>query len=48
MELGRSRRVVVTRNPAGTASAWWCPAKEVSRLIRHARKDSSDIPAAAR
>jgi hypothetical protein len=41
----RDGRLVVTRNPAGAASAWWCPAKEASRLVRHARKDSGDIPA---
>jgi hypothetical protein len=44
----RDGRLVVTRNPAGAASAWWCPAKEASRIVRHARKDSGDIPAAAK
>lgn len=44
----RDGRLVVTRNPAGAASAWWCPATDASRLVRHARKDSGDIPAAAR
>jgi hypothetical protein len=44
----RDGRLVLTRNPAGAAAAWWCEAKEASRIVRHARKDSGDIPAAAR
>lgn len=44
----RDGRLIVTRNPAGTEAAWWCPAKEASRVVRHARKDSGDIEAAAR
>jgi hypothetical protein len=44
----RDNRLIATRNSAGAASAWWCPAKEASRIVRHARKDSGDIPAAAR
>jgi hypothetical protein len=38
---------VVTRNPAGAASAWWCPAREADHLIRHVREDSGDVAAAA-
>ena len=44
----REGRFVVTRNPAGAASAWRCEAKEARRLTRHARKSGADIPAAAR
>jgi hypothetical protein len=46
--LTRDGRLVVTRNPAGATAAWWRPAREASRVARHARKDSGDIPAAAR
>jgi hypothetical protein len=41
-------RLVVTRNPAGATAAWWCPAREASRVVRHARRDSGDVEAAAR
>src|ERR1700731_4882839 len=44
----RDGRLVVTRNPAGATAAWWCPAREASRVVRHARKDSGDVEAAAR
>jgi hypothetical protein len=41
-------RLVVTHNPAGAASAWWCGRRAARRVVRHARKDGGDIPAAAR
>ena len=44
----RDGRLIVTRNPAGATAAWWCPAREASRVVRHARRDSGDVEAAAR
>jgi hypothetical protein len=44
----RDGRLIVSRNPAGAAAAWWCPAREASRIVRHARKDSGDVEGAAR
>jgi hypothetical protein len=42
-------RLGVTRNPAGTAAAWWCEAAKAGPVIRAARQRSSgDIPEAAR
>jgi len=43
----RDNRLMVTRNPAGAVSSWWCPAKEASRIVHHARRDHGDIPTAA-
>jgi hypothetical protein len=41
-------RIAVVRNPADADAAWWCEARDAGRVIRLARKHSSDIPAAAR
>jgi hypothetical protein len=44
----RDHRLVVSRNPAGAESAWWCEAKQASAIVRRARQDHGDVEAAAR
>jgi hypothetical protein len=44
----RDGRIGVSRNPAGAAAAWWVEAEQAGAVIRHARKDGSDIQAIAR
>jgi len=38
----------MANNLAGAESAWWCPAKQASRLVRHARRDHGDVAGAAK
>jgi hypothetical protein len=45
--ITRDGRLVVSRNPAGAEAAWWCPATDASRLVRHARKIGGDVESAA-
>jgi hypothetical protein len=45
--VSRDRRLIVTRDPAGAESAWWCEAKAASAIVRRARADHGDIPASA-
>jgi hypothetical protein len=37
-------RIVVARNPAGAAAAWWCESVKAGPVIREARRHTGDIP----
>ena len=44
----RDGRVGVSRDPAGAVAAWWVEADQAGGVVKQARKNGGDIPAAAR
>ena len=44
----RDGRIGVSRNPGGAAHAWWLQADQAAGVVKQARKNGGDIPAAAR
>jgi hypothetical protein len=44
----RDGRVDVSRDPAGAVAAWWVEADKAGAIVKQARKNGGDIPAAAR
>jgi hypothetical protein len=44
----RDGRLAATRNPENYQHAWWCNSVDVGRVIKHARRNGGDVPAAAR
>ena len=43
----RDGRIGVSRNPGGAAHAWWLQADQAAGVVKQARKNGGDIPAAA-
>ena len=44
----RDGRIGVSRDPAGAVAAWWVEADQAGSVVKQARKNGGDIPAAAR
>jgi hypothetical protein len=44
----RDGRIDVSRDPAGAVAAWWVEADQAGAVVKQARKNGGDIPAAAR
>jgi hypothetical protein len=44
----RDDRIGVSRDPAGAVAAWWVEADQAGGVVKQARKNGGDIPAAAR
>ena len=44
----RDGRIGVSRDPAGAVAAWWVEADQAEGVVKQARKNGGDIPAAAR
>jgi len=43
----RDGSIGVSRNPAGAVAAWWVEADQAGGVVKQARKNGGDIPAAA-
>jgi hypothetical protein len=43
----RDGRIGVSRDPAGAVAAWWVEADRAEGVVKQARKNGGDIPAAA-
>jgi hypothetical protein len=44
----RDGHIEVSQNPVGAAQAWWLQADQAGGVVKQARKNGGDIPAAAR
>jgi hypothetical protein len=44
----RDARIGVNHDPAGAVAAWWVEADQAGSVVKQARKNGGDVPAAAR